>query len=635
MLLTWLNAREATSVGVSLADDFLQHGAPASGGRHKENGPGVRAAQLQRLLQRVDRDARPLQLNMFKRAKLANSFKWRLLEKGVEASVVDELTQALLLRLSGNEVSDSPPSPAAAPANRRLTGNLETLRAQGDEYLTQGVNDQAAECYQELLRHDSRNAVVANNLGVALCRLGRLKEAEAQFRRVIGIRANYADAHCNLGNLLRTTGRIKEAEMPLRRALKLKPTHLDAQVGLGTTLFMLARLEDARELLEKALKLAPRHVGTLLVLGELATREGRFGDGEGFFRRALESDPKAPGAWAGLAQLRRMTPADGDWLKGAEESAANGLEPLVESNIRYAMGKYYDDIGDYARAFRSFERANELQRTVAEPYDRAGRTQFVDDLLHVYTKASLSDVSNGASDSALPVLVVGMPRSGTSLIEQIIASHPAASAAGELEFWPLAMRRHESAIRKAPPDEALSRKLAQGYQQALAAYAKDRTLRVIDKSPLNSEYLGVIHRVFPKARMIYVQRDPVDTCLSCYFQELPAALNFTLDLADLAHYYREHHRLVAHWRASLTAGSLLDVPYEGLIADQETWTRRIVDFLALEWDERCLNFHETQRPVLTASYWQVRQKLYQRSVGRWRNYRKFIGPLLGLGDLRA
>jgi hypothetical protein len=197
------------------------------------------------------------------------------------------------------------------------------------------------------------------------------------------------------------------------------------------------------------------------------------------------------------------------------------------------------------------------------------------------------------------------------------------------------MQRHESAIRKAPPDEALRRKLAQGYLQALATHAGNAKRRVVDMSPLNSDHLGLIHSVFPQARVIHVQRDPVDTCLSCYFQELPPALNFTMDLADLAHYYREHHRLVAHWRASLPAGTLLDVPYEALIADQEGWTRRILDFLGLEWDVRCLNFQDTDRPVLTASYWQVRQKLYERSVGRWRNYRKFVGPLQSVEDARS
>jgi hypothetical protein len=141
--------------------------------------------------------------------------------------------------------------------------------------------------------------------------------------------------------------------------------------------------------------------------------------------------------------------------------------------------------------------------------------------------------------------------------------------------------------------------------------------------------------VFPQARFIYVQRDPIDTCLSCYFQDFPPALSFTHDLSDLAHYYRQHRRLIEHWRGALPAERLLDVSYEGLIADQEGWSRRIVEFLGLPWDERCLDFYRTERPVMTASYWQVRQKIYNSSVGRWRNYRKFIGPLLSLNGTES
>jgi tetratricopeptide (TPR) repeat protein len=634
MLLDWLNAHDATRVGAALADDFVMQSA--GGSRAAEQQPRVvPAGQLQKLvqkfLQRVDREARPLKLNLFKRAKLANSFKWRLLEKGVEPQLVDELTQTLLLRLTTGRI-ESPRAASPEGAHRqRTSANLQTLLARGDDFLARGAYTEAAECYQELLQLEPRHAVACNNLGAALCKLGQLREAEALFRRAIGIRASYPEAFCNLGTLLRTTGRLIEAEMPLRRALKLKPAHLDSQISLGMTLFLLGRLSDARSVLDKALKLVPRNVDALLALGSVATREGRFADGEALFRRALEIDPNAPGGWAGLAGVRHMASADGAWLKGAEACLASGLEPLPESSLRYAIGKYYDDIGDFSQAFRSYQRANVLQRTVARPYDREARTRFVDDQIRVYTRERLSGDQQGASDSTLPVFVLGMPRSGTSLVEQILASHPAVRGAGELEFWSRAMHTHEPALRQEPPSEALIRKLAEGYRRTLASHS-GQAASVIDKSPFNSEYLGLIHCVFPKARAIYLQRNPIDTCLSCYFQELPAELNFAMDLSDLAHYYREHRRLIEHWRSTLPPGSLLVVPYEQLVADQEKWTRRILEFLGLPWNDRCLDFHLTESTVLTASYWQVRQQLYQSSIGRWRNYRKFITPLLDLSD---
>jgi hypothetical protein len=224
-----------------------------------------------------------------------------------------------------------------------------------------------------------------------------------------------------------------------------------------------------------------------------------------------------------------------------------------------------------------------------------------------------------------------MMRSGTSLAEQILSSHPSVKGAGELGFWSDAAREHETAIRQGLLGGPIREKLATDYLRVLESHSD--ALHVVDKAPVNSDHLGVIHSAFPKARIIYMQRDPIDTCLSCYFQPFSTALNFTMDLSDLAHYYREHRRLMAHWSAALPTGTILEVPYAELVADQEGWTRKILDFLGLEWDEQCLDFHKVQRPVATASYWQVRQKIYKDSVERWRNYKQFISPLLGLKAL--
>jgi tetratricopeptide (TPR) repeat protein len=630
MLLQWFNSRDVSDLGVALADDFVLQTAPGpsaarpEGTKSAEQGKDLRKV-LSKFLQRVDREARPLQLNAFKKAKLATSFKWRLLEKGAEPQVVDELTQALVMRLSVKPSSD-----AAASAKRPTARDAQSLLAEGDKLLAEGAFDEAARCYEDVLRLDPRQVGARNNLGAAFCKLGRYQEAEHQFRRAIALRAGFADAHSNLGTVLRWTGRATESEMPLRRALNLKPASLDAQISLGTTLLVLGRLRDAWVLFEKALNVAPRNVNALVGMGQIAAFEGRPAEAETLCRRALEVDPKSPGACSVLVRVRRMTSADHSWFKDAEAIAASGLAPLEEADIRYAIGKYCDDIGDFPRAFRSYQRGNELQKMAAETFDRDAHTRLVDDLIRVFTREALS-VRAGASDSERPVFVVGMMRSGTSLVEQIIASHPSARGAGELQFWRDAVRKHEATVRHQPPGEPLRRKLATAYLRDLRSHSAD-ALRVVDKATVNSDYLGVIHSVFPNARMIYLRRDPIDTCLSCYFQPFSPALNFTMDLSDLAHYYGEHQRLMAHWRRVLPAETLLDVPYAALVADQEAWTRKIVDFLGLNWDERCLDFHKTQRTVLTASSWQVRQKIHNNSVGRWRNYQKFIGPLLALRD---
>jgi len=632
MLLKWFDAAEASAVGAALADDFvLQTSAGPTGAR-----PAARGAQLpaflQKFLQRVDRDARPLKLNFFKKAKLANSFKWRLLEKGIEQQVVDELTQALVLRLNNIGVAADSAVPARGRAAARTAS--QALYARGNEALARRAYGDALDCFQELVSLDPRDAAARNSLGITLAELARYPEAEAELRRAIGARPSNPDAHFNLANVLLAVGRYNESEAPLRRALKLKPSYVDARITLGMVLMLEGRVREARDSYEKALRVAPRNTQAQVGLGQVEALEGRFPEAEAAYRRALEVDPDASYALASLAWTRKMTAADAPWLARAEQIVAGGLKPVDEATLRFAMGKFCDDVGDYPRAFRNYERGNELHRLRAEPYNRDEQARFVDDLIRVHTPEALAQARAGAADSARPVFVVGMPRSGTSLVEQILASHPAARGAGELNFWTIIMRNHESSVRRGILPEAARAKVAQDYLRVLASHSPDAA-RVIDKMPVNSDYLGVIHSALPNARVIYLRRDPIDTCLSCYFQQFPPSLNFTMDLADLAHYYREHWRLMAHWRRVLPPEILLEVPYAELTADQETWTRRIVEFVGLPWDERCLDFHKTDRVVTTASTWQVRQKIYKSSVERWRHYEKFIGPLRGLADLTS
>jgi hypothetical protein len=335
-----------------------------------------------------------------------------------------------------------------------------------------------------------------------------------------------------------------------------------------------------------------------------------------------------PSAWAGLADLRKMTPSDGEWLQGAEKLAASGIAPIDEATMRFSIGKYYDDVEDFAQAFRNFKRGNELLKAVARPYDHSAHEKFVKDMKIVFTRDYFALKQPGASDSRQPIFVVGMPRSGTSLMEQIIASHPQVKGAGELTYWSGVVGEHEAALRQSRLDDGTIAEIADGYLQVLRERGGDAA-HIIDKAPVNSDYLGLIHAVFPNARFIYMQRDPIDTCLSCFFQKF-AHLNFTMDLSDLAKYYAQHERLVSHWRSVLPSSTLLEVPYEALVTNQEEWTRKVVDFIGLEWDQRCLEFYKTKRAVVTSSFWQVRQSIYKNSVARWHNYKPFIAPLLQL-----
>lgn len=628
------NSRKVTEVGASLADTFITaapSGKSGNTGRYKSPGP-----QLQAFMAQVDRDVAPLQLGMFRRAKLASSFKWRLLDAGFEQAVADELTQMLLVRLSAK--------PATLPVvdEERFStlstgtgsGDVETLLAQAEACAARNAHEEAAEKYQQLLQLKPRHLLAHNNLGVSLYKSGHYKEAEEHFREAAGIQPKFPDAQFNLGTLLRDVGQVAESELPLRRAVKLNPRHADAQVSLGLTILMIGRLSEARECFERVLKIAPRHAGALSGLGMVANREGRFEEAVTLFKRALVFDAQLPAAWAGLARARKMTSADSDWLRGAEKAASSGLPPVQEAGLRFAIGKYCDDVGNYEKAFRSYERANRLQKTIVPEYNREARTQFVEDMIRAYPREAFSTAASSDGGPTLPVFVTGMMRSGTSLVEQIIASHPDARGAGELQFWSDAMHKHSDVVRTGRLDASLRDKLAERYLRSLRDQFPDAT-RVVDKATFNSDYLGPIHSILPSARIIYVRRDPIDTCLSCYFQQFSAAHSFTFDLEDLAHYYREHRRLADHWRRVLPAGALLEVNYADLVEEKEKWTRRILDFVGLEWDERCLEFHTATRPVLTSSFWQVRQKMYDTSVERWRHYEKFIGPLRNLQDLRT
>jgi Flp pilus assembly protein TadD len=512
--------------------------------------------------------------------------------------------------------------------------DAENMLRVGHQHFIQGMYQPAAAAYQSVLQINPRHAIALNYLGAALGSLGQYRQAESHFRHAIEIDPNYPEAHCNLGAALRATAQLENAQQALKTALRLRPDYPDALTHLGLILLALGRTTDARRSLERASRLVPNNTATLMGLTELARMDGRFKEAETILKRVLKIDQHCSSALASLASLRKQTTADGGWLQQAEQMLAGPLTPLAEVNLRFAVGKYFDDVGEFACAFANYQRGNQILKGNASQYDHDAHTRFVDDLIRVYVPGRVAaHVENPHRQAASmkPVLVVGMPRSGTSLVEQIIASHPAARGAGELQFWTAAMREHEATVRCDFPDEALRHELGAAYLSVLNRLRGDAAC-VIDKAPVNADYLGIIHAALPQARFVYMQRDPIDTCLSCYFQQFSAGMKFSMDLTDLARYYRQHQRLMSHWRAILPPQTLLNVPYAELVANPTEWIRKILDFIGLEWNERCLNFHSTRRPVATASAWQVRQKIYSSSVQRWRHYQEFIGPLLELRD---
>ena len=533
--------------------------------------------------------------------------------------------------------------------------------------LTQlGRLDEAVALCQRAMVRDRRLSVAPNNLGQALAALGRREDAVASFRQALALDSGYVDALNNLGNVLRDLGQRREAAVLHRRAVERDPARAESHCNLGTTLFESRRVEEAVACFRKALALkpdyAPAHVSLAAALrqqrrpadaeascraalaidpnyveaqfslGELKADRGEFAEAEQLFRRAIELKPDFSFAYSSIATHRAMTLADNAWLEGAEALLAKPLPLAQEVSLRYALGKYCDDVGRYDDAFGYYRQANELSRRHGASYDGAKLTERIARIIRSFDAAYVRESRPGASASELPVFIVGMPRSGTSLTEQILASHPSVFGAGEVIFWNDAFAACEKAQLEGREVADLIPGMAKDYLARLASLSGGTALRVVDKMPANFLYAGLIHAAFPRARIIHMQRHPIDTCLSIYFQNFFNIGPYAHDLGDLAHYYGEYRRITDHWRAVLPATTLLEIPYEALIEDQEGWTRRLLDFVGLPWDPRCLDFHRTDRVVITASKWQVRQKIHAGSTGRWRHYEKFVGPLQRLTD---
>ena len=513
--------------------------------------------------------------------------------------------------------------PDHAPAHESLARTLVRL----------GRFEEALQSGSRAVAIDPDSAAAHTIVGSALAGLFRPAEAIASFTRALGIDPSCAATHANLGQALRAVGRLDEAVAAYREALRIAPQLLQARTELATALRLQHRTPEAEESCRQAFGVDPGCTAALLVLAEARADAGRFAEAEELLRRAVARDPDSCEAWAGLARVRRMSAADRAWLEAVQRLLARGVAPRQELLLRYAIGKYFDDVGDFEQAFGNYRQANELAKRCGPPHDRLALTRAVDLILRAQDAQWINRRRATVPASSRPVFVVGMLRSGTTLAEQILASHPSVCGAGELTYW--------SGITAALCAECATDGAALRIEEpALAGYAarylaslaelSPAALRVVDKLPTNFLSLGTIRAALPGSRIIHLVRHPIDTCLSIYFQHFDAANTYTHDLADLAHYYAQYRRLMQHWRSVLPAGSILQVPYEGLVADLEHWTRRMLEFIGLPWDARCLDFHLTQRPVVTASKWQVRQRLFASSVGRWRRYERFTAGLAPL-----
>jgi tetratricopeptide (TPR) repeat protein len=544
-----------------------------------------------------------------------------------------------LLHLGATQMELGRLEPAVAAYRRLLDlapNYAEVHGSLGNALRDLGQPAAAVESYKAALALLPDSPELHNSLGNALLDIGQIEAAVDSYRRSIELKPDSAKAHSNLASALREHAMFDEALASYERALELQPDSADILTNLATVQRLLGQPAQAEASVCNALALNSASTAAVLVRGDLAADRGDFTAAENQYRRAFAMDADSAAAWAGIAAVRKFADGDDEWIAQAQRLAEGPLRPRDAVQLHFAIGKYFDDSKDYGRAFASYRAANELVKTYRPPHDRAQLTRSFESVAQLYDRdwIEAARAVTPPDASARPIFVVGMPRSGTSLAEQILASHPDVFGAGELSYWKLAAFEFGRMGLEAGPSAALCLEFAEGYRRLLAALAPDHG-QVVDKMPANFVQLGLIHSALPEARIIHMRRDPIDTCLSIYFQNFHTAHSYSNDLGDLAHYYDEYRRLMRHWHEVLAPGTVLDVPYDALVDDPESWTRRMLEFVGLPWHEACLNFHETNRMVRTFSKWQVRQKINRRSVQRWRNYAAFVGPLLRLSPHAA
>ena len=475
------------------------------------------------------------------------------------------------------------------------------------------------------------------------------------------------EAAYNIGITLRDAKKPEIALKALQKAILLNPRHAEAHEALAPVMEDLGWREDALEIYRRAIELQPDKITLITAYSRALMTSNKVEEAEAVLKPLLEKDPDAPGLQAQFASVRLF---QGDSKAAAEIASAiaekfpktagvhytlaqserdgdheariaqiNGVlaegveEKESESGLEFALATRYEALKRHEEAFDHYMRGNAMKREALADrgvvYDREAEEARTKQTMEAYAGPEALEGATGSA-SEMPVFIVGMPRSGTTLTEQILASHPRMAGAGELTAIGNAVKRLRETLdypNNPPTDKALGN-IARLYLQRLQEVDAS-AVHLTDKMPGNFKHLGLIIRIFPKARIVHCRRNPIDNCLSCFVQNFGAGgLSWSFDLEDAAHQYRDYRRLMAHWRKVLPPGRMLEVDYEETVANLEGQARKLVDFVGMEWDDSCLSFHENKRAVITASHDQVRRPIYSTSVGRWKKYGPKVMPLV-------
>jgi hypothetical protein len=523
---------------------------------------------------------------------------------------------------------------ASATANKQ---HLLKLLQKGQAHQKRGQFKEAEHCYQLVLRDDSKNAEALNLLGVLVVEAEQYDMSIELLLKAIKQKPKSAKFRNNLANSYILNDQPELAVPHLRKALARNPGLIEALMNMTRAYREMGKWKSALGLCEKALKRDPDFTPARVEQAGIMADSGDTIGATVLFRQILNDKPRELDAMIGLAGSHKFTRDDKEIELFEAALSEGGLPEEKTISLLHTAGKYYNDIKDYDNAFARFAKANDMAE---RNFDLTAYRKHVDQLSHLFTPLNFIKYQGAGSDSERPVFIVGMPRSGTTLTEQIIASHPKAFGAGELpDIGVISGEITQTHYSQATYYEHLKNlttdqisHYAERYLNVLNRHSR-QALRVVDKMPHNFEALGLIAMLFPQARIIHCKRDPMDNCMSVFTHHFIETHGYNTSLEKLGLYYREYNRLMDHWKAALPL-NIFELQYENMIVDQEGMTRKLVDFLDLEWDDSCLNFHQTERSVQTISQWQVRQPIYTTSVKRWKHYDKHLGPLKqALGDL--
>ncbi|MBY0521813.1 MAG: tetratricopeptide repeat protein [Gemmataceae bacterium] len=500
----------------------------------------------------------------------------------------------------------------------------------------QGRLDEAAAHYQQVLRRQPNHASTHFHLGLAFQALGNIRAAVGHFREAVRLRPDLPEAHLNLGNSLAKLEALTDAVVHFQQALSLHPGYAKAHNNLGAALHSLGQTDEAASHLQEALRLSPDYAAAHSNLGSVLVEQGQIERAEQHFRSALRHEPGHLNAHAQLATLLRGRLPDAD--RAALERVIEGCQSAdpERSGLLFALAQVCDANQDYKAAARHLVQANALALEEARKnglnYDPGQYSNFIDDVIAACTPVWFARTRGMGVATELPIFIVGLPRSGTTLVEQILASHPQVHGAGELPLAHAAIESLPALLGVQGKPWACADRLDHAAVQQMVGNYLDRlqslggtAARVVDKMPDNYSALGLLTVLFPSARVIHCRRDLRDVAVSCWMTNF-RKVRWANDPGHIAARFADYRRMMEHWGQTLPT-LLLEIDYQETVDNLEGVARRLVSWCGLEWDPACLAFHKTARSVRTASAAQVRQPIYRRSLARWRHYEHDLAAL--------